>query len=274
MSAVSSLSRLQVYGAVVGNIPLDIPITAEVPKAGVRERLELDLLPAFPLHPRQGITLLKFSIPGPVESLLAMGKLGRPDERNQQWQLFKRRVVPYLSLPRGIGVHKGHNFIYRLKIRRISDQLGPPVDAALAAMQEHLRRAELRLIRLYEAGKEPTEQAVRSVEAYRERIEWLESLRQKEEDFYRLALGEEAFVQTLKCEDLCQQVFRLLRNHYSNIMNWVSRHGYTATWTTAAAAEELGVSERTLRRWCSSGKLPAIKVARRWVILSMERRSE
>jgi len=36
--------------------------------------------------------------------------------------------------------------------------------------------------------------------------------------------------------------------------------------TTAEAAELLRVSEFTIRRWCASGRLPAIKLGRDWRI--------
>jgi excisionase family DNA binding protein len=36
--------------------------------------------------------------------------------------------------------------------------------------------------------------------------------------------------------------------------------------TPEAAAAELGVTSRTVRNWCRSGRLPAIKAGRQWRI--------
>lgn len=190
LASVASLSCLQVYGGVFNQTLLPVDLATPPPLSGVRERLEMNLFPDAPLQPKLGIALLKFSIPGPIDGMRVMGEAGRPDEDSPLWDFFRRQIVPYLSLPRGVGVLRKSSFVQSIWIRQIQSDLSlPPVDAAISANEEHLRRAEWHLTKCYEIGRDPTEREIRSVDSYRDRLVWLRTLQKLEAELYEQAVA-------------------------------------------------------------------------------------
>ncbi len=339
LAAISSLSRLQVYGGVLNYTPFPVDLENPPPLSGVRERLEMSLFPDAPLQPKLGIALLKFSIPGPVEEMRAMGEAGRPDEESPLWDFFKLKVVPYLSLPRGIGVLRGSSFVQKIEIRQIQPGASlPPVDAAISANEEHLRRAEGHLAKCYEIGRDPTAREIRSVEKYRERLAWLHALQEIEVSLYEQAAAldpplekpvpkhkaprpstrvkpkpiesrpvesrpvesrpiakpsrrqkrerllplfdrlEESFsvgsieptppshLSTQPPQDAYTQAISALQKLYQQNQSEAPKRYSRGRCSAKKAAERLGVSTATVRRWCRDKKLAANKFAGVWLI--------
>lgn len=140
--AVSQLTHLQIYGAVLDTTPLRLTTMAPVPETGITTRLQVSLSPANPKQVGSG--QLRFSIPGPTTSLARV--VTQQEFTAWEWQLIEQELIPYLCSPTGVKVSVSPDHLHQAEIVPLTEtQLGAkqsPLEAALLHTQEALKSAQ------------------------------------------------------------------------------------------------------------------------------------
>lgn len=90
LARLTQLSRLQIYGAALDGEPLLPKEASPAPPHGTDLSRQVALYPNKPLNPKAGITYLKFSIPGPTQTLIDLVESQHFQHRD--WQALKREI--------------------------------------------------------------------------------------------------------------------------------------------------------------------------------------
>lgn len=140
--AVSQLTHLQIYGAVLDTTPLRLITLSPVPETGTNTRLQVSL---WPTNPKQvGSGQLRFSIPGPTSSLARV--VSDQEFTAWEWQLIEQTLIPYLCSPTGVKVSVSPAHLHQAQIIQLpATELGTkqsPLAAALLHTQEALQSAQ------------------------------------------------------------------------------------------------------------------------------------
>lgn len=140
--AVSQLTHLQIYGAVLDTTPLRLSTLSPVPETGITTRLQVSLSPANPKQVGSG--QLRFSIPGPTTSLAHV--VTQQEFTAWEWQLIEQELIPYLCSPTGVKVSVAPDHLHQAAIVPWTEtQLGAkqsPLEAALLHTEEALKSAQ------------------------------------------------------------------------------------------------------------------------------------
>lgn len=195
LAALTQLSVLQTYGAVLNEEVLPIEEARTAPEKGTALRVQFDLYPEKEVNPRMGITYLKFAVPGAVDALIQAVERGASTEYKwsaEEWLLLKREVIPFLCLPNGVRVNNP------IKLRRAEfnylDQERsprpdtPPIDAAIGHTEEALKLAQKSFQDL------KTQKELERVEHHQKRLDLLYTWRHIEKECFDLV---ETLPQTL-----------------------------------------------------------------------------
>jgi hypothetical protein len=172
VAAFSQLTTLQIYGAALNTIPLQVDLTKPTPLLGTEERLEVNLYPDAPLSPRQGVVLISFSIWGPNQQARS---LTNNSQKQQAWQLLEKELLPFICLLLGAHVSPNPNPIKRIEIVTIAEEKqpqpdAPPVDAAIAATERKIAGAEAQFAQLRRRGEEPTHKDFVRMKKYQDHL--------------------------------------------------------------------------------------------------------
>jgi len=182
LEVLDALSSLRIYGAVLDDAALPINLSKPIPETGTEKRLEVDLLPDAPLNPRDGVTKIKFSLPGPTQALYQTIDNNSLSETSD-WLSLEKEVLPFLCLPSGIKVSSSPDRITRCQIRLLDPKRRPspgraPVEAAIAAAEQALAQQSSRQL------SPPDQTDLDRVSKYSNKLAHLQSLQEMEQNFW------------------------------------------------------------------------------------------
>jgi hypothetical protein len=107
LKAISKLSRLQIYGAVLDNEAIALERIKPAPPEAIPTMMEISLRPAKRMSPtNRPITI---TIPGANSQLCAEVEDGIFSSR--LWSIIKKQIIPYLCSPEGVKVSDAANAI-------------------------------------------------------------------------------------------------------------------------------------------------------------------